>query len=126
MMLLDGSQIMTNYPDRVCPVCGLTFTPNHKRQIYDKAVCRVKANRESKKDVAQPVETNWMLEQIRRIDAESAFDLEQVAKEVGLKYAEKMILIGYRLANRGAIVQAKNVLLEAGEVKPKRKRKPKA
>lgn len=113
---------MTDYPDRVCPVCGLTFTPKHKRQIYDRDYCRVKANRESKKDVSQPVETNWMLEQIRRIDAESAFDLEQVAKEVGLKYAEKMILIGYRLANRGAIVQAKNVLIEAGEVAPKRKR----
>lgn len=114
---------MTEYPERVCPVCGLSFTPKHKRQIYDRDYCRVKANRESKKDREQPEETNWMLEQIRRIDAESAFDLEQVAKEVGLKYAEKMILIGYRLANRGAIIQAKNVLIQAGEVTPKRKRK---
>lgn len=112
---------MPEYADRICPVCGLTFTPKTKRQIYHSDYCRVKASRERKKNVDVPVEINWMLEQIRRIDPESALDLEQVAKEVGLKYAEKMILIGYRLANRGAIVQAKNVLIEAGEVKPRRK-----
>ena len=113
---------MQTYPDRVCPTCGVTFTPKTKRQIYHSDYCRVKANRESKKDMSAPVEVNWMLEQIRRIDAESALDLEQVAKEVGLKYAEKMILIGYRLANRGAIIQAKNVLIESGEVVPKKRR----
>lgn len=113
---------MTEYPDRICPSCGLSFTPKHKRQIYHSDYCRVKANREQKKGVEAPQELNWMLEQIRRIDAESAMDLEQVAKEVGLKYAEKMILIGYRLANRGAIVQAKNVLIEAGEVAPKKRK----
>lgn len=117
---------MTEYPERVCPVCGLSFKPNTKRQIYDRDYCRVKANRESKKGVEAPVEVNWMLEQIRRIDAESALDLEQVAKEVGFKYAEKMILIGYRLANRGAIVQAKNVLIESGEITAKRKKPSKA
>lgn len=103
-------------------MCGLSFIPKHKRQIYDKDYCRVKANREMKKGADQPQEVNWMLEQIRRIDPESALDLEQVAKEVGLKYAEKMILIGFRLANRGAIVQAKNVLIEAGEVSPKKRK----
>lgn len=63
-----------------------------------------------------------MLEQIRRIDAESALELEQVAKELGMRYAERMILIGYRLANRGAIIHARNVLLEAGEIAPKKQR----
>lgn len=109
---------MSEYTERVCPTCGITFTPNHKRQIYHSDYCRVKANRERKKGVEAPTEVNWMLEQIRRIDPESAIELEQVAKEVGLKYAEKMVLIGYRLANRGAIVQAKNVLIEAGEMQP--------
>lgn len=112
---------MSEYADRVCPTCGVTFTPKHKRQIYHSDYCRVKANRERKKGDEAPTEVNWMLEQIRRIDPESANELEQVAKEVGLKYAEKMVLIGYRLANRGAIVQAKNVLIEAGEVKPAKK-----
>lgn len=111
-------------PDRVCPVCGLTFAPNKPKQIYDRAECRVKAHRERHKGAgleAQP-EANWMLEQIRRVDPQNALELEQVAKEVGLKYAERMILIGWQLMNRGAIVQAKNVLIEAGEVKPKTRR----
>ena len=123
-MLLDGWLKMSDYPDRVCPVCGLTFTPKHKRQIYDRDYCRVKANREQHKGIEQPPEVNWMLEEIRRIDAVAAGDLEQLAKELGLAYANKYIGLAYRLVNRGGIVQARNVLIEAGEVTPKKKRKP--
>ncbi len=113
---------MKNYPDRVCPTCGKSFKPNHARQVYDSHYCRTKANRAAKKELEKPPEVNFMLEQIRRIDAESALELEQVAKELGMRYAERMILIGYRLANRGAIIHARNVLLEAGEIAPKKQR----
>lgn len=112
------------YPDRVCPTCGITFTPKHKRQLYHSDYCRVKANRERKKGIEQPEEINWMLDEIRRIDAVAAADLEQLAKELGLAYANKYISLGYRLMNRGGIVQAKNVLLQAGEITEKKKRKP--
>lgn len=108
---------MTEYPERVCPVCGLSFIPTTKRQIYDRAYCRVKANREQKKGIEQPMEVNWMLEEIRRIDAVAAGDLEQLAKELGLAYANKFIGLAYRLVNRGGIVQARNVLIEAGQIK---------
>ena len=114
---------MTNdYPERVCPACGESFKPKTKRQIYDKDYCRVKANRAKHIETVQPMEVNWMLEEIRRVHPDGAHRIEQLALTVAKQVSEELIFVTYQIMKRGAIVEAKNVLLEAGEIQPKRRK----
>jgi len=114
---------MTVYPDRVCPVCGLTFTPKSKRQVYDRVNCRVKAHNQRHKVDIEPLDATGLLDEIRRVDAEIAIEIEEIAKAAGIQIAERMLLVCWKALNRGAIRQAKAVLIEAGEVRPVKRRK---
>lgn len=110
------------YADRICPVCNKTFTPKTKRQIYDKATCRVRANREQHKGLeerikAAPPEIAYMLETIRQVDPENAHNLEKLAIKAGKQLAEEMIFIGYQLLERGGYLHTKRILIEAGVIK---------
>ena len=111
------------YPDRVCPECGLTFTPKTKTQVYHSASCRVKANRKLHKGDELPIDRSGLLDEIRRSDPETAHDIEDIAKRAGLAFAEEILLVCYRAMNRAALRHAKAVLIESGEVKLA-KRKP--
>jgi alkylhydroperoxidase family enzyme len=115
-----------SYPDRVCPECGLSFTPTTKRQVYHSAYCRVKANRKLHRGDEQPIDRSGLLDEIRRSDPETAKDIEDIAKRAGLAFAEEILLVCYRAMNRAALRHAKAVLIESGEVRPVKAKQRKA
>ena len=119
----DTYRLRFKMDDRVCPVCGVTFTPKHKRQIYHSDYCRVKASRERRKGLEAPLDATGLLDEIRKVDAEIAHDIEDVAKRAGLAFAEEILLICYRAMNRAGYRYAKQVLIEAGEIKPVKRKK---
>lgn len=116
---------MTSYVDRICPVCGVTFTPTKNRQIYHAAECRVKAYRRRHKADVKPLDTTGLLDEIRRYDPQAALDIEDIAKRAGLQIAEQILLVGWRLMNNAAIRKAEDVLIASGQVKPKKSRSAK-
>lgn len=114
------------YPERICPQCGRTFEPNHKRQVYDTALCRVKSNRAKRKGEATPPppqEFGFFIDEIQKVDPVAAQDLVQMAHMLATAQAEKLITTAYRLMTRGGYLQAKNVLLNAGVLVPPSPRK---
>ena len=114
---MSAGDLMPVYPDKVCPVCGETFTPRHKRQIYDKDYCRVKASRERRRREA-PLDKDGLLTEIRKLDAETANDIEKIAEKAGNQIAEHILLVCWRAMHRMALRNAKMVLLESGQVRP--------
>lgn len=116
---------MKDYPERICPVCGLTFKPTTRDQVYDSAKCRAKAHYEAHKADAPQLDQTGLLDEIRRVDAEVASDIEDIAKRAGIQIAEQVLLVCWRAMNRAAVRQAQAVLIEAGQVKPKKRRAPK-
>lgn len=117
---------------RTCPICGETFTPKKASQIYDKDYCRTKASRARRKADIPEIDQKAILAEMRRLDPEVAEDIERVAKLVGLKVAEEVLVICWRAMNRAARrlnheerILAENRLITSGSIAP-RKRKPKA
>ena len=109
--------------DRLCPVCGLTFTPTKKKQVYDRAECRVKAYRQRHKGEAAPIDSTGMLDEIRKFDVEIAHEIEEVARTAGLAFAERILWICYRAINRGVERKMAARLIEAEALKKRKPRK---
>jgi hypothetical protein len=117
------------YPARICPVCGDSFVPTTPRQIYCKVYCRAKAHRDAQAGKNTPApkgdEVNFMLDEIKRIDAVAANDLMEMARMLAAAQAERLVQTAYRLMTRGGYVQAKNVLIEAGVIAKRQPRQRK-
>lgn len=113
------------YPDRVCPVCGETFTPTKKNQVYDKAYCRTKASRARHKSEIAPLDGTGMLDEIRKYDAETARDIEAIALKAGKQIAEDILFVCYRAmqrtARRLALTEAEELIAQ-GAIKAKKRR----
>lgn len=113
---------MKEYSDRVCPVCGLTFKPATKGQVYDSARCRAKAHYHAHKGDVPALDTTGLLDEIRRYDPQAALDIEDIARRAGVQIAEEVLLVGWRLMNNAAIRKVQAVLIEDGQVRPKKRR----
>lgn len=113
---------MSVYEDRICPECGITFTPTKKNQIYHSHYCRTKANRKRHKGDDEPLDATGLLDEIRKVDTETAADIEDIAKRAGLQIAEEILLVCWRAMNRSAIRHAKQILIEDGQISPKKRR----
>ena len=116
---------------RTCPICGEAFTPKKASQIYDKDYCRTKASRARRKADAAPVDQTGMLDEMRRLDPETARDIQRVATLAGTKVAEEVLLICWRAMNRAARrlnheerLLAENRLISSGSIAPRKERKP--
>ena len=123
---------MSTVYNRVCPVCGNAFTTTRLSQVYDKDYCRTKASRERRKTDAPPVDQSGMLDEMRRLDPETARDIQRVATLAGTKIAEEVLLICWRAMNRAARrlnheerILAENRLISSGSIAPKKRRKSK-
>lgn len=93
---------MTTYPDRVCPVCGETFTPKTKRQIYDRDYCRLKAHRQSHKSSPEvSIAISGMYSEMERDYPMVAYTASQLAKKIGQAAAEEVFLVAYQAAKQG-------------------------
>jgi len=130
VMRINLECVMSTTFNRVCPVCGNAFTTTRLSQIYDKDYCRTKASRERRKADAPPLDQTGMLDEMRRLDPETARDIQRVATLAGTKIAEEVLLICWRAMNRAARrlnheerLQAETRLIASGQLAPKRKRK---
>lgn len=105
--------------ERICPTCGKHFIPTKKNQRYDTAYCRVKAHRQRQKESPElaPLDRTGMLEEIRKLDAETARDIEQLAIRAGNKMAEDVLWVCYRAMQRTsrrlALADAEQLIEEA-------------
>lgn len=113
--------------ERVCPTCGKHFVPATKSQVYDTDYCRVKAYRQRHKKDQQlaPLDGTGMLDEIRRLDPETARDIEALALKAGKKMAEDILFVCWRAMQRGArrlaLTDAES-LIEEGAIKVKKRR----
>lgn len=113
--------------DRVCPTCGKHFIPATKNQVYHSDYCRVKAYRQRQKQSPElaPLDGSGMLDEIRRLDPETARDIEMLATKAGKQLAEDILFVCWRAMQRGArrlaLTDAQS-LIEEGALKVKKRR----
>lgn len=90
-MILYQKVIPMGKYERVCPVCGKSFTSNHKRAVYDRAQCRVKASRGRQRLKGLSRSQKTLLKQIRQRSPVTAEHIENVISAHGVECADLVL-----------------------------------